>query len=216
MNQKLECSHVKNADTVGENTEWWTMRYQAIVITLILLVPGCLSAEDDGPIFNGKDLNEMNVYKFTLEDQNQSSYSLIDDEGKVVVLAFVYTRCDDVCLLIANNLKNVKSQLTEDELSRVNFVSVTIDWRHDSPDVLKNWSNNQGLDWPHLTGWGDQISDTYTEYDIVPYDDETYQDIHLQPVYILDTSLAGRVVWSEYDWPIDLFLQDLRTVIDLG
>jgi hypothetical protein len=27
--------------------------------------------------------------------------------------------------------------------------------------------------------------------------------------------LDGRVVWSEYDWPIDLFVEDLRTVIDL-
>ncbi|MFL2967725.1 MAG: hypothetical protein ACJZ6A_01085 [Candidatus Poseidoniaceae archaeon] len=48
-----------------------------------------------------------------------------------------------------------------------------------------------------------------------PYDEEDYQDIHLQPVYILDTNLKGRVVWSEYDWPIDLFMEDLRTVIDL-
>ena len=28
--------------------------------------------------------------------------------------------------------------------------------------------------------------------------------------------MNGRVVWSEYDWPIDLFVEDLRTVIDLG
>ena len=191
------------------------MKIRAIVITLIFLLPGCLSSDDDGPVFNGKDLEKMQVHKFTLEDQNQSSYSLTDDEGKVVVLAFVYTRCDDVCLLIANNLKNVKSYLTAEELSKVSFVSVTIDWRHDSPDVLKNWSENKGLDWPHLTGWGDEISETYEEYDIVPYDDETYQEIHLQPVYILDTNLKGRVVWSEYDWPVDLFLEDLRTVIDL-
>ena len=61
----------------------------------------------------------MDVYKFTLSDQNQSEYSLEDLEGQVVVLAFVYTRCDDVCLLIANNLKVVKSELTEEELEKV-------------------------------------------------------------------------------------------------
>ena len=73
-----------------------------------------------------------------------------------------------------------------------------------------------GLDWPHLTDWNsDEIKNTYSEYDVVPYDEEDYQDIHLQPVYILDTNLKGRVVWSEYDWPIDLFMEDLRTVIDL-
>ena len=191
------------------------MKIRALLACLILFVPGCFSAEE-GSEFHGKDLNEMNVYEFTLSDQDQSKFSLEDEEGKVVILAFVYTRCDDVCLLISQNLKGVKSQLTENELEKVSFISVTIDWRHDSPDVLKNWSDNMGYDWPHLTDWNsDEIKTTYEEYDVVPYDDETYQDIHLQPVYILDTNLDGRVVWSEYDWPIDLFVEDLRTVIDL-
>ena len=192
------------------------MKIRALLACLILFVPGCFSAEE-GPEFHGKDLNEMNVYEFTLSDQDQSKFSLEDEEGKVVILAFVYTRCDDVCLLISQNLKEVKSQLTENELEKVSFISVTIDWRHDSPDVLKNWSDNMGYDWPHLTDWNsDQIRNTYSEYDIVPYDEEAYQEVHLQPVYILEADLKGRVVWIEYDWPIDLFMEDLRTVIDLG
>ena len=182
---------------------------------MLLLFPGCFG-DEEGPEFNGKNLNKMDVYKFTLSDTNQNDFSLTELEGQVVVLAFVYTRCDDVCLLIANNLKVAKSQLTEEELEKVSFVSVTIDWRHDSPEILGDWADEMGLDWPHLTDWNsDEIKTTYEEYDVVPYDDETYQDIHLQPVYILDTNLDGRVVWSEYDWPIDLFVEDLRTVIDL-
>ena len=191
------------------------MQIRVLLACLLLLFPGCFG-DEEGPEFNGKNLNKMDVYKFTLSDTNQSDFSLTELEGQVVVLAFVYTRCDDDCLLIANNLKFAKSQLTEEELEKVSFVSVTIDWRHDSPEVLGDWADEMGLDWPHLTDWNsDEIKTTYEEYDVVPYDDETYQDIHLQPVYILDTNLDGRVVWSEYDWPIDLFVEDLRTVIDL-
>ena len=190
------------------------MKIRAILACIILLIPGCFS--EPSPDFHGKDLKESEIFLFTLNDQNQSSYSLEDNEGKVIVLAFIYTRCDDVCLLIAQNLKVVKSQMTEVELSKVQFVSVPIDWRHDSPDVLNEWANEMELDWPHLTDWNsDEIRTTYSEYDVVPYDDETYEDIHLQPVYIIDTNLKGRVVWSDYDWPVDLFLDDLRTVIDL-
>ena len=190
------------------------MKIRAILACIILLIPGCFS--EPSPDFHGKDLKESEIFLFTLNDQNQSSYSLEDNEGKVIVLAFIYTRCDDVCLLIAQNLKVVKSQMTEVELSKVQFVSVTIAWRHDSPDVLNEWANEMELDWPHLTDWNsDEIRTTYSEYDVVPYDDETYEDIHLQPVYIIDTNLKGRVVWSDYDWPVDLFLDDLRTVIDL-
>lgn len=193
------------------------MQIRVLLASLLLLIPGCFSDENlDSPEFHGEDLNEMDVFKFTLSDQNQSSYSLSDDDGKVVVLAFIYTRCDDVCLLISQNLKEVKSQLSDKELEQVSFISVTIDWRHDSPEVLKNWSGDMGLDWPHLTDWNsDEIRNTYSEYDVEPYDEEDYQDIHLQPVYILDSNLKGRVMWSDYDWPIDLFMEDLRTVIDL-
>ncbi len=190
------------------------MQMRVLIACLILIIPGCFSEESID--FNGEDLNEMETFKFTLSDQEQSSYSLEDADGKVVVLAFIYTRCDDVCLLISQNLKVVKSQLTSEELEQVEFVSVTIDWRHDSPEVLQNWSADMGLDWPHLTDWNsDEIRNTYSAYDVIPYDEEDYQDIHLQPVYILDSNLNGRVMWNEYDWPIDLFMEDLRTVLDL-
>tara|TARA_B100000767_G_scaffold105954_1_gene101730 strand:- start:3050 stop:3625 length:576 start_codon:yes stop_codon:yes gene_type:complete len=191
------------------------MKFRVLLACFVLIIPGCVSEESIN--FNGKNLNEMKTFKFTLYDQNQSLTSLEDSDGQVVVLAFIYTRCDDVCLMISNNLKVVKSQLTNEELEKVSFISVTIDWRHDSPEILKNWSSDMGLDWPHLTDWNsDEIRNTYSEYDVVPYDEEDYQDIHLQPVYILDSKLKGRVVWSEYDWPVDLFIDDLRTVIDLG
>ena len=190
------------------------MRAVVFAISLLFLLAGCIDSQNS--IFNGKDLNDLETYKFTLSDQNQSSVSLEDHEGKVVVLAFIYTRCDDVCLIISSNLKYVKSQLTSDELEQISFISVTIDWKHDSPEVLKNWSTDMGFDWPHLTDWNSgEIKATYSAYDIVPYDEEEYQVLHLQPVYILDSNLKGQVMWSEFDWPVDLFIEDLRTVLAL-
>ena len=190
------------------------MRAVVFAISLLFILPGCIDSQNS--IFNGKDLNNLETYKFTLSDQNQSSVSLEDHEGKVVVLAFVYTRCDDVCLIISSNLKYVKSQLTSEELEQISFISVTIDWKHDSPEVLKNWSTDMGFDWPHLTDWNSgEIKATYSAYDIVPYDEEEYQVLHLQPVYILDSNLKGQVMWSEFDWPVDLFIEDLRTVLAL-
>jgi hypothetical protein len=43
---------------------------------------------------------------------------------------------------------------------------------------------------------------------------ENSEDIYLQLVYILDSKLNGRVMWDKYDWPIDLFMEDLLTVIN--
>ena len=193
------------------------MRIQAFVLAMILLLPGCFSEDEEEITFNGRDLGGSDTYMFTLEDAQGPLWNLSDQEGKVVILVFMFTRCDNTCPVTSQNVKMVQDTLTEDELEKISIVSVTVDWRHDSPSELRNWTEDRGYDWPHLTDWNsDQIRNTYSEYDIVPYDEEAYQEVHLQPVYILDTDLKGRVVWIEYDWPIDLFMEDLRTVIDLG
>jgi cytochrome oxidase Cu insertion factor (SCO1/SenC/PrrC family) len=43
--------------------------------------------------------------------------------------------------------------------------------------------------------------------------DEGYTVAHTSPTYIIDRALKGRVVWSDYDFPIDLFVEDVRTVL---
>ena len=97
-----------------------------LTVSVISAIGYVILDEEEGPKFNGKNLNKMDVYKFTLSDTNLSDFSLTELDGQVVVLAFVYTRCDDVCLLIANNLKFAKSQLTEEEL-RQGFIRIGYD-----------------------------------------------------------------------------------------
>ena len=43
------------------------MRIKALMLTLILMLPGCLS-EDEEITFHGRDLGGNDTYKFTLED----------------------------------------------------------------------------------------------------------------------------------------------------
>jgi len=190
-----------------------SIKLVTVFTVVIFLVPGCVSSN---PSFHGVDMDELSPYNFTLKDQSGELWSLEDSKGKVVVLAFIYTSCDDVCLAISSNLKWVKQQLTDSELKNITFVSVTIDWKRDSPSVLENWTNDLGLDWPHLTEWNsEELLNSYSHYDIEPYNDETYDELHLQPTFILDTNLNARVMWKEFDWPVDLFLDDLRKVVEL-
>ena len=45
--------------------------------------------------FNGRNLEGSDVYMFTLEDSKGPLWNLTEQEGKVVVLAFIFTRCDN-------------------------------------------------------------------------------------------------------------------------
>tara|TARA_B100001248_G_scaffold260469_1_gene248732 strand:+ start:300 stop:893 length:594 start_codon:yes stop_codon:yes gene_type:complete len=195
------------------------MKLKALMITLVLLLPGCLDSEGEEIRFNGRNLEGSDVYMFTLEDSKGPLWNLTEQEGKVVVLAFIFTRCDNTCPVTSQNLKVVYESLTEDELAKVSFVSVTVDWRHDSPSELNNWSDRMGYDWPHLTGAKQALDPVYENYGVFPVEqgddsDEGYTVAHPSPTYIIDSNLKGRVVWSDFDFPVDLFTKDLRTVIE--
>ena len=195
------------------------MRFKALMLTLVLLLPGCLDSEGEEIRFNGRNLEGSDVYMFTLEDSKGPLWNLTEQEGKVVVLAFIFTRCDNTCPVTSQNLKVVYESLTEDELAKVSFVSVTVDWRHDSPSELNNWSDRMGYDWPHLTGAKQALDPVYENYGVFPVEqgddsDEGYTVAHPSPTYIIDSNLKGRVVWSDFDFPGDLFTEDLRTVIE--
>ena len=71
----------------------FTVRIQAIFLTLLLMLPGCLFDDEEEVIkFNGRDLEGSATYRFTLEDANWPLWSLDDQEGKVVILVFMFTR----------------------------------------------------------------------------------------------------------------------------
>ena len=195
------------------------MKLKVLMLTLVLLLPGCLDSEGEEIRFNGRNLEGSDVYMFTLEDSKGPLWNLTEQEGKVVVLAFIFTRCDNTCPVTSQNLKVVYESLTEDELAKVSFVSVTVDWRHDSPSELNNWSDRMGYDWPHLTGAKQALDRVYENYGVFPVEqgddsDEGYTVAHPSPPYIIDSNLKGRVVWSDFDFPVDLFTKDLRTVIE--
>ena len=130
------------------------MTTRALILTAVLLaapLAGCLETVGEGS-FNGIEYrNPSEAPDFTLLDQNGQNVSLSDYDGKVVVLAFIYTSCPDVCLIISSNLQWAKMNLPEDMASDVAFLSVTIDPAKDTVDRLSRWTEATGYDWPHLT-----------------------------------------------------------------
>ena len=111
---------------------------------------GCFGGGHEHHDFNGIEYDPAwPAPDFTLTDQNGQSVSLSDFEDKVVVLAFTYTACPDVCLTIEANLHYVNEQLSDE--SDLVILSITIDPTRDTPEHLLEWTSARGYDWPHLT-----------------------------------------------------------------
>ncbi len=75
------------------------------------------------------------------------------NDGRPVVLAFIYTSCTSVCPLISHTLADVQHRLGE-RSSGVHLMSISIDPEQDTPSRLRDYAHsiNAGPEWQHYTG----------------------------------------------------------------
>ncbi len=75
------------------------------------------------------------------------------DDGRPVVLAFIYTSCTTVCPLTSQTLAMVQQKLG-DARDRVHIMSISIDPEQDTPTRLRAYAKtfHAGAEWQHYTG----------------------------------------------------------------
>ena len=137
---------------------------------------GCIGGEHDEYDFNGIEYDPASPDPgFTLLDQNGEQVSLSDFEDKVVVIAFTYTICPDVCLAIEANLDYIDEQMADEE--DLVILSITIDPARDTPEHLWGWTNIRGYDWPHLTSYNhSELQQVWSDYSLLVDNDHINSD----------------------------------------
>jgi protein SCO1/2 len=92
----------------------------------------------------------------TLVNQDGKNVRFYDDliKGKVVAINFIYTHCGDTCPVETASLKRVQGLLGDRVGKDIFFYSISIDPDHDTPKVLKEYSERfrVGTGWSFLTG----------------------------------------------------------------
>jgi protein SCO1/2 len=102
------------------------------------------------------------VPSFTLTDQRGQAVQLSDFKGKAVLLTFIYTRCPlpNFCPLMSKNFASLQERLEKEFPGRFQLLSVSIDPKFDTREVLKEysavWSKNETT-WTFLTGTTEEI-----------------------------------------------------------
>jgi protein SCO1/2 len=111
--------------------------------------------------------NRTSAPDFTLSDQSGSATTLSSLRGRPVVLTFVYTRCVDVCPLIAANLHQVYRSLGT-EAQQIEILAVTVDPEGDTPENIRQFLDQRGLteEWRFLTGARDELAVVWSTYHI--------------------------------------------------
>ena len=75
------------------------------------------------------------------------------DDGRPVVLNFIYTSCTTICPVISHTLARLQGELGPDR-DRVHLVSISIDPEQDTPARLAAYAKKFGAgpEWQHYTG----------------------------------------------------------------
>ncbi|KVA08651.1 hypothetical protein WI42_25575 [Burkholderia ubonensis] len=81
--------------------------------------------------------------------------SLVDElnDGRPVILTFIYTSCTTICPMISQTLERLQGELGGDR-DKVHIVSISIDPEEDTPARLRAYAERFGAgpEWQHYTG----------------------------------------------------------------
>jgi protein SCO1/2 len=114
---------------------------------LSLLVLGCSSRSvQDIPVL-------AQLPDFALVDQDAQSFSRESMAGKLWVSAFVFTHCRSTCPRLTAHMKGLQARLSD--VPSFHLLSVSVDPRNDTPDVIKAYMSKNELEesnWRFVTG----------------------------------------------------------------
>jgi cytochrome oxidase Cu insertion factor (SCO1/SenC/PrrC family) len=133
---------------------------------------------------------------FTLIDQFGRRTSLSDLRGHPVLLTFVDSRCEDVCRLTADVLRQTRVLLGSDA-GRVRLLAVNANPRHFAVADVRAWSAKHGLlnRWRYVTGQPAQLRAIWRSYGVSSRYEHGELE-HQALVYVLDRHLGEQSLLS--------------------
>lgn len=142
-------------------------KYSYVGISLVVLIFGIWVVNE----YNSRNKTDELAYivtngekkkvpDFELIDQNEDTITNADYKGKVYVVEFFFATCPSICPIMTSNLVEVQNEF----YGNMNFgvASVTINPEYDTPEVLREYAEEYGIEhanWHLLTGDQDDIYD---------------------------------------------------------
>jgi protein SCO1 len=135
---------------------------------------------------------DIPVRDFSLRDQDGKPASLREYRGRVVVLTFMYSTCQDTCPVTAVTIRGALDQVGHD----VPVLAVSVDPAHDTPDTAERFLVKQGMSagrMRFLLGSRAQLQPIWKAYGIRPQG-KGFE--HTAYVAVLDRTGRQRVAFT--------------------
>ena len=183
----------------------------------LLLAVAVLAAAVSGGRAGAAQLPDLGpAPRFTLVSQRGAEVSLDQLAGKVVVVAFIYTWCPDICPMLTDKMARVQDALGEAFGRDVAFVSITFDPERDTPEVLRDYAKSFGADpadWHFLTGDPENVREVTRSYGVLTFPGVGGSIDHNLLTTLIDRKGRIRVQYAGYRFDPAKLETDLRALM---
>jgi protein SCO1/2 len=188
----------------------------ALPAALLFLACAC-GPTGPGTPFNGVDVTGSSIgSSFRLGDAQGHQRSLADYRGKVVVVAFGYTHCPDVCPMTLANLANARRKLGK-QGDEVQVLFVSVDPKRDTPDLLARYVTAFDPTFVGLGGSAADVQRTVKDFRLYveerPTGNGDYSVDHSAQIFAYDRKGNLRLVIPQTAAP-EAIASDLRVLLD--
>jgi protein SCO1 len=179
----------------------------------VLLCDG--KAHDDQRQMQRREVR-IPIQDFSLIDQGNRAFRFKSLSRKVVLIAFAYTTCPDVCPLITAAMRRVQTDLSDTEQQAVYLLTVTTDPEVDEPKVLAAYAKRYGADlsnWAFLTGDGASLGKVWKNFGVKVERKARGLVDHTALIALVDQDGAMRFAYHGTSPDSTAVLRDLRSLL---
>ena len=175
----------------------------AVMVAIVALTvnsSGAGTAGSLGPLVNGfygeTAPPTMPAVDFALRNQNRQTIQLSQYAGKVVVLTFVYSTCEDTCPVVVEQIRGALNDLPH----RVPAIAVSVDPEQDTPSNVSAFLIKEDVvgEFQYLVGSVSQLEPIWKFFGVQPQVKikSTTSD-HSIDVVLLDKAGQPRVAYTD-------------------
>ena len=188
--------------------------HPALRFVLLLLFTAAVSATDKAPLIAGVFSPPRQAPDFSLSGSNDSDLKLRSYRGKVVVLAFGFTSCPDVCPITLATLAQARKKLGA-EGNELQVVYITVDPERDDAERMRTYLASFDPTFIGGTGTAERLAAVRKEYGINATRQAlgtSYLYAHSSFTYLIDREGKLRALMP-YGHSADDYVHDLRILM---
>lgn len=185
------------------------------ILFLIFIFVAC---KDKLPIIQ----DMPNNYQFLSSDSTEVIFPN-EFKGKIIVLGLIFTNCPDICPLTTNNMRLIQEEVKKRDLDNVEFVAISFDPKHDTPEVLRNYIRIRDFDtsnWKFLTGNQSEIDKLLEDIGFFAIPSDTIKTvkgemvtfIHTDRISLIDSNLKIRKNYPGSTINIEEIINDIQNL----